>query len=95
MRTEMLMRLLHQHLHFERQTRYTRPDTNLASTLHVAIRQHRRVQLDIAKWAFERMILTAEMKPWDKKGIPHLGGAEFLTKLVGEAETLEEAPSSN
>ena len=45
------------------------------------------------------MILTAEKKRWDKKGISHLGGAEFLTKLaahlVGEAETLEEAPSSS
>ena len=38
-RIEQLMRLLHQNLHFERQTRYTRPDRNLASTLHKYIRQ--------------------------------------------------------
>ena len=30
-RIEMLLRVLHQHLHFERQTRYTRPHRNLTS----------------------------------------------------------------
>ena len=83
-RIEMLLRVLHQHLHFERQTRYTRPDRNLASTMHVSVRLHKKTILDLAKWAFERMIATAaaERKPWNKRGVPHLGGAKFLTKLA-------------
>ena len=54
----------------------------MTSTMHVTVKLHKKTNLDLAKWAFERIIATAERKPWNKRGTPHLGGAEFLTKLA-------------